>query len=102
MCIRDSYSDERYIASMEGVGIPPEDARDYGFGLCQDVLIPGRGDHYCSGGVNLTMVLLQVIRQHPDANSYGQLKDCLLYTSATPMYRRCRRWAWISRPSRAS
>ncbi|WP_172807792.1 pyruvate formate lyase family protein [Christensenella intestinihominis] len=69
------YNDDLYVASMEGVGIPPEDARDYGFGLCQDVLIPGRGDHYCSGGVNLTIVLLDVIRKHPDARSFHELKE---------------------------
>lgn len=89
------YSDERYIASMEGVGIPPEDARDYGFGLCQDVLIPGRGDHYCSGGVNLTMVLLQVIRQHPDASSYDQLKEWLKKAIADEVQKNIQKYnAW--------
>ena len=52
------YNDPQYIKNMTAVGIPVEDARDYGFGLCQDVLIPGRADHYCSGGINLTLELL--------------------------------------------
>lgn len=60
------YNDDKVIDSLNTVGIDIEDARDYGFGLCQDILIPGRGDHYCSGGINLTYILLDFIDKHKD------------------------------------
>lgn len=63
------YHDEQVIESLAYAGIPVEDARNYGFGLCQDILIPGYADHYCSGGVNLTLELLDHIKAHKDKDS---------------------------------
>ncbi len=60
------YNDELVIASLCGAGLAEEDARDYAFGLCQDILIQGRGDHYCSGGVNLTFVMLDTVKELAD------------------------------------
>lgn len=57
------YNDELVIQSLNKAGLPLEDARSYGFGLCQDILIPGRGDHYCSGGIHLTFLLLDTIEE---------------------------------------
>lgn len=72
------YNDDLYIASLEDAGLSSEDAGDYGFGLCQDVLIPGRGDHYCSGGVNLIFVLLKVMREYHNAKTYEELKQAFI------------------------
>ncbi len=58
------YNDELVVDSLNSAGIAIQDARDYGFGLCQDVLIPGRGDHYCSGGANLTFLLLDTVKEN--------------------------------------
>lgn len=70
------YHDEQVIDSLNHAGIQLEDARDYGFGLCQDILIPGRGDHYCSGGVNLTVVFLATLRELKDKElTYQQFFD---------------------------
>lgn len=60
------YNDEAVVDSLHHAGVKLEDARDYGFGLCQDILIPGRGDHYCSGGVNLSLVLLKTLKENKD------------------------------------
>lgn len=60
------YHDEAVIDSLHTAGLAIEDARDYGFGLCQDILIPGRGDHYCSAGVNLSHVLLKTLKENKD------------------------------------
>jgi len=68
------YNDELYISSLVEAGLPLEDARDYGLGLCQDILIPGRGDHYCSGGIHMTFALLDVLEKHSDVESYEELK----------------------------
>lgn len=70
------YNDEKVIDSLNIAGINIEDARDYGFGLCQDILIPGRGDHYCSGGTNLTKILLKAIESTKMKNiSYSNFLD---------------------------
>lgn len=57
------YNDDLVVDSLHHAGLTIEDARDYGFGLCQDILIPGRGDHYCSAGVNLSVKLLDTLEQ---------------------------------------
>lgn len=89
------YNDDRYVASMVKAGVPAEDARDYGFGLCQDVLIPGRGDHYCSGGVNLTIVLLDVIEKHTDARSFEELRELFKQAVAAEIEKNIGRYnAW--------
>lgn len=72
------YNDDLYVETLRRADLPIEDARDYGFGLCQDVLIPGRGDHYCSGGINLIFVLLDVLRENRSAPSYAVLKEAYL------------------------
>ena len=68
------YNDDLYVETLRLAGLKAEDARDYGFGLCQDVLIPGRGDHYCSGGINLTLTLLELLREQEDVGSFEELK----------------------------
>ncbi len=71
------YNDALVIRSLHRAGIAIEDARDYAFGLCQDILIPGRGDHYCSGGVNLTFLLLdtlKALKDEPDVDYPSFLK----------------------------
>lgn len=62
------YNDELVTSSLINAGINTEDARDYAFGLCQDILIPGRGDHYCCGGTNLTLVLLKTLKDSINLN----------------------------------
>lgn len=57
------YNDSVVIDNLHKAGLKIEDARDYAFGLCQDILIQGRGDHYCSGGVNLTYMLLDTLEE---------------------------------------
>ncbi len=72
------YNDDLYVESLHLAGLSIEDARDYGIGLCQDVLIPGRGDHYCSGGVNMIFVLMDVLKKHRCAGNYAEVKEAYL------------------------
>jgi len=40
------YNDERIIDALISAGLSPEDARGYGFDLCQDLTIPGKADFF--------------------------------------------------------
>lgn len=65
------YNDDIYIKSKVNVGLAIEDARDYSFGLCQDVVIAGREDTYCSGGIDLTFMLLKTMQECDDDVTFG-------------------------------
>lgn len=54
------YNDDLFIDSLTSVGIAVEDAREYGFDLCQDINIPGKGDFFCCF-FGLVPILLEYI-----------------------------------------
>ncbi|MCI9449188.1 MAG: hypothetical protein HFE30_02900 [Clostridiales bacterium] len=60
------YNDDKFIENLTNAGIPPEDARDYAFDLCQDIMIPGRCQIFRSGDVNLTKILLKTLEKAKD------------------------------------
>ncbi|MGI5894407.1 MAG: pyruvate formate lyase family protein [Candidatus Merdivicinus sp.] len=60
------YHDDSFIASMTAIGIPEKAARDYAFDLCQDITIPGQGDFFMSGSVDLGRILLDTMRETSD------------------------------------
>jgi len=63
------YNDDLFIDSLTSVGIAVEDAREYGFDLCQDINIPGKGDFFCWFFM-LTMELLEYIPSVLDISDY--------------------------------
>lgn len=60
------YNDDQFVENLAAAGIPLEDARDYGFDLCQDINIPGRGDFFMSYGVDLGKMLLKTMDRLPE------------------------------------
>lgn len=60
------YNDGQFVESLAAAGIPLEDARDYGFDLCQDINVPGRGDFFMSYGVDLGKTLLRTMESLPE------------------------------------
>ncbi len=64
------YNDDLFIDSMIRVGIEPKDARLYAFDLCQDINIPGRGDFYRSGSINLAETLMEYLNKVDDNIGY--------------------------------
>lgn len=71
------YHDDQWIKSMATAGIPLEAARDYAFDLCQDINIPGRGDFYSSGTLDLGRTLLQTMGKVGDDSSFEAFMDAL-------------------------
>lgn len=67
------YNDDTIIPALIGGGLAPEDARCYGFDLCQDLNIPGKSDFYCSGGVSLTHDLMDLLQQRQDFATFEAL-----------------------------
>ncbi len=57
------YNDDRFVESLIGGGLSPEDARSYGFDLCQDINIPGKGDFYLEGAFSLAHALMTFLRE---------------------------------------
>lgn len=76
------YNDDSLIASMTAAGIPVREARNYAFDLCQDMNIPGRGDFYTSGSVDMARVVLEAMGELPDDGSFPEfLEACKAVTA---------------------
>ena len=58
------YNDDLFVESMHQAGLPLEEARKYGFDLCQDMNIPGRGDFYHICMVHLAHLLMKVLKEN--------------------------------------
>ncbi|MBP3371666.1 MAG: hypothetical protein J6L88_03980, partial [Clostridia bacterium] len=69
------YNDDLFVKSLHRAGIPIENAREYGFDLCQDINIPGKGDFYNCGSFGLVQVLLQLLEKRRDFGSFAELFD---------------------------
>ena len=67
------YNDDTIIPALIAGGLAPEDARCYGFDLCQDLNIPGKSDFFCSGGVSLTPDLMNLLQQRRDFSAFEDL-----------------------------
>ena len=67
------YNDELFVKSLNEAGIPLKDARNYGFDLCQDINIPGRDDTWLCGQVGLATVLMSLLEEKRDFNSFEEL-----------------------------
>ena len=69
------YNDDLFVESLCRVGIPKEFARDYGFDLCQDINIPGKGDFWLVGSVSLASVLMDLLKEDRGFDTFRKLVD---------------------------
>ena len=67
------YNDDTIIPALVSAGLAPEDARCYGFDLCQDLNIPGKSDFYCASGVSLAFELMDFLQNNPEFHSFDEL-----------------------------
>ena len=67
------YNDDTIVPSLIGMGLRPEDARSYGFDLCQDLNIPGKSDFYCSSGMGLAFELMDFLQKGQDYDTFEEL-----------------------------
>ncbi len=67
------YNDDLFVESLYRAGIPLACARDYGFDLCQDINIPGKGDFWVVGSPSLTPILMDVLKNNRDFEDYESL-----------------------------
>ena len=70
------YNDDLFVESLMGAGLSPEDARSYGFDLCQDINIPGRSDSWCLVNLCLARGLLSLLDERRDFKSFNELLSC--------------------------
>jgi len=69
------YNDDLFVESLHRAGIPLEFARDYGFDLCQDINIPGKGDFWIVGGPSLAHELMAMLRGERGFADFDALLD---------------------------
>lgn len=69
------YNDDLFVESLHLAGVPIEYARDYGFDLCQDINIPGKGDFYAITSISLAKTLMDVLKNKRDFASFDALCD---------------------------
>ena len=67
------YNDDTIVPSLIDMGLAPEDARSYGFDLCQDLNIPGRSDFFTSGGMGLASELIEVLLKDQSYATFDEL-----------------------------
>ncbi len=67
------YNDEMFIENLIKAGVKPEHARCYGFDLCQDINIPGKGDYYVSAIIRQAELLMQTLYNKDDYESFEEL-----------------------------
>ena len=69
------YNDDLFVESLNRAGIPIEYARDYGFDLCQDINIPGKGDFYLLDSHFPVCTLLGILKQKRDFKDFDALME---------------------------
>jgi len=69
------YNDDLFIESLNSSGIPIEYARDYGFDLCQDINIPGRGDFWVVGSMSLVPSLMDLLKNDRSFSNFDSLME---------------------------
>lgn len=67
------YNDDLFVESLIGAGLSFEDARSYGFDLCQDMNIPGKSDSWCLVNLCLARKLLSLLDERCDFESFEEL-----------------------------
>ena len=81
------YNDDLFVESLHRAGIPLACARDYGFDLCQNVNIPGRGDFWLVAEPSLIDLLMELLKGRQDFETFEALvqayKDLLAQTVKT-------------------
>lgn len=80
------YNDDTIVPALVGMGLKIEDARNYGFDLCQDLNIPGWSDFFTSGGMGLASELIELLLKD---QSYATF-DELVAAYKGHMVRKCR------------
>lgn len=70
------YNDEAFVANLSAAGLNEADARSYGFDLCQDINIPGKGDFFYVCNPMLANLLMELLKQgRPYADFDALLED---------------------------
>ena len=67
------YNDDTIVPSLVGMGLKQEDARNYGFDLCQDLNIPGKSDFFCGNGMSLAFDLLELLLEDQSFATFDDL-----------------------------
>ena len=67
------YNDDTIVPALTEGGLAPEDARCYGFDLCQDINIPGKSDFYNLYGTSMAHDLMTILCERTDFSSFEEL-----------------------------
>ena len=67
------YNDDLFVESLHRAGLSIENAREYGFDLCQDMNIPGKGDFFNALDVRLLEIFLAMLENKRDFGTYEEL-----------------------------
>ena len=71
------YNDDTIVAALMEGGLAAEDARCYGFDLCQDINIPGKSDFYDLYGNSMAHDLMRILCEKTDFESFEELLAAL-------------------------
>lgn len=71
------YNDDTIVPALMEGGLSPEDARSYGFDLCQDINIPGKSDFYNLFGTALAYDLMTILCEKSDYECFEDLLAAL-------------------------
>ncbi len=69
------YNDDLFVESLHRAGLPLEEARRYGFDLCQDMNIPGRGDFWLVANPILIDYFMSFLKSNRDFSDFCTFFD---------------------------
>ncbi len=69
------YNDDLFVANLHGAGIPLEEARSYGFDLCQDINIPGKGDFWVIGSATFAHNVIDLVKNNRPFDDFSSLLE---------------------------
>ena len=67
------YNDDTIVPALMAGGLAAEDARCYGFDLCQDINIPGKSDFYNLYGTSMAHDLMTILCERTDFSTFEEL-----------------------------
>ena len=67
------YNDDLFVDNLNRAGLSLEDARNYGFDLCQDINIPGKGDFWLCCSISLAETLMELLESKRGFSNFDDL-----------------------------
>lgn len=67
------YNDDLFVANLKNSGMEEKYANMYGFDLCEDIIVPGRSDYFCSANIPMINILMNLLLEEAEFETFEAL-----------------------------